>query len=519
MILLTGMQSACAPVHITSYPQPTYDPFEPITQNDNQVITNDVILTDQPTQTPSGPTPTRVPVEPTLHRTADPNSLLDTPTPDLPHVQPTPRRFDEHYIVRPGDTLGALAEYYGLNLDTLIEANNILDPSSLEVGTDLIIPAPEAGDQGPGFKIIPDSELVFSPSNALFNVDGFITNQPGYLSSYSEDINGEILTGSEIIDRVAQNYSINPRLLLAILEHQSKWVTDPDPDELLFPIGKVDSFRTGLYLQLTWTANALNRGYYLWRVNGLPGWSFSDGKYATPNPNLNAGTAAVQNFFADLDDSEKWSQDVGGIGLFLSYWVLFGNPFNYAYEPVLPEGLEQPSMNLPFESGEIWSFTGGPHGGWDSGSSWAALDFAPPGDTSTCLASGSWVTAIADGLILRASNGAVLQDLDNDGYEQTGWTVLYMHIDSYGRIQPGQYIYAGNRIGHPSCEGGLANGTHVHLARRYNGEWIPADGAIPFILDGWESEGNGIEYDGYLKRDEEMVEAWDGVLETNQITR
>jgi len=199
--------------------------------------------------------------------------------------------------------------------------------------------------------------------------------------------------------------------------------------------------------------------------------------------------------------------------------VLFGNPFNYTYEPLLPVKLDQPTMHLPFEVDEIWSFTGGPHGGWDSGSGWAALDFAPPGDTSTCLPSESWVTAVVDGLILRATNGAVLQDLDNDGYEQTGWTVLYMHIDSDNRVEPSQYVYAGDRIGHPSCEGGLANGTHVHLARRYNGEWIPADGAIPFEMDGWVSEGNGIEYDGYLKRDLEMVEAWDGVLEANQIAR
>ena len=507
------------PVQITAYPQATYDPFEPIAPNENQVIKNEVISTYQPTNTPSGPTPTRVPVEPTLRLTADPNQPLETPTPDLPHIQPTPRRSDEHYTVRPGDTLGAIAEYYGLNLDTLIEANNILDPSSLEVNTDLIIPAPEPGIQGPGFKIIPDSELVFSPSNALFDMQDFIASQPGYLSTYSENVNGEVLTGSEIVERVAQNYSINPRLLLSILEHQGKWVTNPEPDDVLFPMGKVDSFRTGLYLQLTWAANTLNRGYYLWRVNGLSGWSFSDGKYATPDPSLNAGTAAVQNFFADIDDSKKWATDVSGVGLFLSYWVLFGNPFNYTYEPLLPVKLDQPTMHLPFEVDEIWSFTGGPHGGWDSGSGWAALDFAPPGDTSTCLPSESWVTAVVDGLILRATNGAVLQDLDNDGYEQTGWTVLYMHIDSDNRVEPSQYVYAGDRIGHPSCEGGLANGTHVHLARRYNGEWIPADGAIPFEMDGWVSEGNGIEYDGYLKRDLEMVEAWDGVLEANQIAR
>jgi hypothetical protein len=33
----------------------------------------------------------------------------------------------------------------------------------------------------------------------------------------------------------------------------------------------------------------------------------------------------------------------------------------------------------------MWSFTGGPHGGWDSGSAWSALDFAPPGEGAGCV--------------------------------------------------------------------------------------------------------------------------------------
>jgi murein DD-endopeptidase MepM/ murein hydrolase activator NlpD len=130
------------------------------------------------------------------------------------------------------------------------------------------------------------------------------------------------------------------------------------------------------------------------------------------------------------------------------------------------------------------------------------------------------VVAVANGLILRAEDGAVVQDLDNDGYEQTGWTVLYMHIDTNERVQPGTYIYAGERIGHPSCEGGVSNATHLHLARRYNGEWIPADGNLPFNLDGWVSSGSGVEYDGKLTRGGSVIEAWEGVFEgLNQISR
>jgi murein DD-endopeptidase MepM/ murein hydrolase activator NlpD len=136
------------------------------------------------------------------------------------------------------------------------------------------------------------------------------------------------------------------------------------------------------------------------------------------------------------------------------------------------------------------------------------------------VTSDAWVVAAANGVIVRAENGAVIQDLDNDGYEQTGWDILYMHIETRDRVQPGTYVVAGERIGHPSCEGGVSNGTHVHLARKYNGEWIAADGNLPFNLDGWISSGNGVEYDGYLTRGGTQLEAMEGVFDgINQISK
>jgi len=59
----------------------------------------------------------------------------------------------------------------------------------------------------------------------------------------------------------------------------------------------------------------------------------------------------------------------------------------------------------------------------------------------------------------------------------------------------------------------------VNYSRRYNGEWIPADGPIPFVLDGWVSQGLGTEYDGTLTRGNVTIEACDCRGPDNQIAR
>jgi LasA protease len=450
-----------------------------------------------------------------------PGEPILTPTPDSSHAVPKVRTDPEVYTVQSGDTLMEIANRYSISLEEIAEANEMLDPNVLEVGQMLNIPVATPLAPGPDFKIIPDSELVNGPYNILFNIEDFVQNSGGFLASYKEEVDDQSLSGAQIVERVALDYSVNPRLLLAILERQSGWLTDPAPKKIAktYPIGLADPSREGLYSQLNWAANNLNRGFYLWRVNGAGSWLLSDGSVVPIAPGINAGTAAIQQMYALLYGPESWKAAVSEQGLFATYTGLFGYPFDYAIEPPLPPGLTQPPMQLPFEPGLRWSFTGGPHGAWGDGSAWAALDFGPPGEAVGCVPSDDWVTAVADGLIVRTGDGAVLQDLDGDGFEQSGWVVLYMHVDSRDRVQVGAMLKAGDRVGHPSCEGGVSTGTHLHIARKYNGEWIPADQGIPFVMDGWVSQGAGKEYDGYLVRSGQKIEAYAGNSPENEIER
>jgi LysM repeat protein len=519
-LLLTCLLVSCTSAESTPAVFPTYDPFLPINNEKPQTTDSSISITSSPTITPTRePTPTRAPanVPPFFGTTSQ---IQTTPTPDPARVLPTPRQNVDEYVVQFGDTLGDIALRYGISVQALMQANNMTDPNLLAVGQVLIIPAPNPIGLGSSLKLIPDSELVYGPATIYFDMNEFIQSQNGYLESYAEDVNGTILSGAQIVELVATNYSVNPRLLLAILEYQSGWVTNPTPFNTSYPMGLLDENRYGLYRQLAWAANTLNRGYYLWKVNALSTYILSDGQVIPIDPTINAGTAAMQYFFSQLSDLGAWQIDVGASGVIVTYFVFFGNPFNYAVEPLIPQNLSQPEMQLPFRAGESWYFTGGPHGGWDAGSAWAALDFAPPDNTDGhCGVSPNWVTAMASGLIIRASDGAVAQDLDNDGYEQTGWVILYMHVAEQDRVRPNEYVFVNENIGHPSCEGGISNATHLHVARKYNGEWISADGSIPFNLSGWVSSGDGIQYNGFLTRGSQTVEAWDSANAFNLIAR
>jgi murein DD-endopeptidase MepM/ murein hydrolase activator NlpD len=412
------------------------------------------------------------------------------------------------YYSQPGDSLIAVASHFGVDISEIksnieLPIKNLIDP-----GTFMMIPNKILEETTESVQIMPDSEVVFSPSAIDFDVQNYISDAGGYINRYKEYLESTKTTsGGDIVKRQAIENSINPRLLLGLLEYHSNWITD-EPSNLAnndYPLGYVDLNHVGLFRQFMLAAADLSVGYYGWRSGTLTELKFNDGRSLRIAPDLNAGTVAILYYFSKHKNIADWQAVVDpNEGFMKLYKSMFGDPWIRAQkvEPLFPPGTTQPALSLPFYPSETWSLTWGPHSAWEvEGGALAALDFAPGDEHSTpCYQSDSWVLSSASGQVVRSGNGLVVLDLNNDGYEQTGWDLMYLHIATKDRVPLGTWLNKDDRIGHPSCEGGRANGTHIHFARKFNGEWIVADGPLPFDLSGWIAHAGNTPGEGTLTK-------------------
>ena len=426
------------------------------------------------------------------------------------------------YIAQAGDTLSGLATHFNTTVAEILEANPIIPSgaTTLPPGMPMQIPIYYRSFWGSPYQIIPNSLFVNGPMQVEFDTRAFVNDQPGWLKGYTAYAAGANRTGAEIVEYVGQTFSISPQLLLAVLEYQTGALSKgsmPQSVDDLYPLGYQSRMHQGLYLQLVWAANRLNNGYYGWQTGHLTTLDLPDGTIEHPDPWQNAATVALQYYFSLHSTKTVYQYAIGPDGLARTFQELFGDPW-LDVQPHIPGSLQQPELRLPFEGGKTWAYTGGPHTGWGTGEPWAAIDFAPPSDVTGCSPSNEWNTAVADGVVARTDKGVLELDLDGDGDLRTGWVIFYLHIATVDRAPVGTVLTAGQPLGHPSCEGGTSTGTHIHIARKYNGEWIPADGHIPFNLEGWIAHNGEEIYRGTLTRFSKTVVASTNATKASYVT-
>jgi len=99
---------------------------------------------------------------------------------------PTLRTSEDEYTVQSGDSLAQIALLNQVSVKQILERNDIKDPNLIIPGQVLIIPPASANEQATSFKIIPDSELVYSPSAKDFDTESVVWQFNGKLRRYEE---------------------------------------------------------------------------------------------------------------------------------------------------------------------------------------------------------------------------------------------------------------------------------------------------------------------------------------------
>ena len=486
----------------TSTPAPAVVPSDTPTLPGPFVVEETVTATPAPTFTAeASPTP-------------EVAAVIFESTPTATVTAPTPNPTILYYS-QSGDWLPAVARRFGVEVSEITSPKVLPQSGMLDTGTLLMIPdrRDPTAQYVPAIQMIPDNEVVLSATSLDLDVPTYVKEAGGFLASYREYLKSTGWTsGAGVIERIAYENSVNPRLLLAMLDYEARWVrgTPENKFRIEYPLGHENYRNKGMFLQLSWGSNQLSQGYYGWRSGTLTEIEFRDGEKLRLDPTLNAGTVALMYFFSRSHSLNEWLRIMDQTSGFASFYQsMFGDPWSRAERMGLlfPPGFSQPEMQLPFELDSPWAFTGGPHSAWEHDGPLAALDFAPAASKTGCNSTPTWILASAPGLVVRSGNGIVVVDLDGDGKEQTGWNLLYLHVAGEDRVTKGTWVEMNDPIGHASCEGGISTGTHLHIARKYNGEWMIADGPVPFNLSGWNAVAGEKPYEGKLVKGNRVITA------------
>lgn len=324
-------------------------------------------------------------------------------------------------------------------------------------------------------------DLRFSsePNLTVPAVQALLDAQPGPLKSVLITVGDRNQGVAEVVVGQAYLYSLNPKLLLALLEFQQSLLTNPAPDintiDWAMKFQGEDEKWRGLYGQIRWAGRELRRG-----VRDFP--YVTELQYKDENvkgpipPGLNAASYAVVRVLARTMTPEELQRVLDDGSFVALYSRLFEDPRQTLAalpppaQPFLRSPLPKPTYitsffdhDLPFLSpnGSLVSWWGrretevsyDGHDAWDYG-------LRPP-DPILAAAAGTvvWAGNSDDGCGIPA-RGVVLD-------HGNGYRTLYWHLSEI-TAQLGQTVNAGDQLGIVGATG-CVTGPHLHFQTQYLG--------------------------------------------------
>ncbi|NJN16328.1 MAG: peptidoglycan DD-metalloendopeptidase family protein [Oscillochloris sp.] len=363
-------------------------------------------------------------------------------------------------------------------------------------------PTPEPRDP-----IFDPRRISYAHNFALDEIQAYLDERGSVLATVRFQVGDRSMSFAHVLTGISSLYSINPALLLALLELHGGLVTNgqPSADALGFAMGyRADNGnRRGLNSQVRWAARELRyavRDYdaAVRAIAPLPPLRFADGSSQEVSSEMAFSRYVLGRILAPTTSP-------GNLGprmdqLVSTYTRLFHDPrdppgdWPAPAEPFLTSPMDQPARitsffdhNTPFlrVNGSIDTFWGRSetdvafaydgHTGWD-------YAMAPP----------ERVIAAAPGKVIFAGNSddgcatparAVIIDHGN------GYRSLYWHLYRIS-VEPGQQIERGAEVG-IAGESGCAIGAHLHLQIQYLGRDVDPYGWCSPNPDPWATSPAG----------------------------
>ncbi len=325
---------------------------------------------------------------------------------------------------------------------------------------------------------------VAAPASAQgLNVQRFLDGQPGVLKTYRD---GQY-TVAQAIEAYASYYSLNPRILLTLLELEQRLLTDakPSAERLSKPFGP--SGPEGFIKQIEWAVREIRSGFGPYTT--APVVRFVDGGSVTLDVKQEASLLAVARFLAQGRTEARWRSLIDG------YAPLYAKLWGKEPEPPTPTpAATRPFLGLPWPAGvEMIHSSYFDHvyptvdRGADDNS--FIVNYLGRGNLSYNTHDGhdyyfpqqpigTPILAAAPGVAYAYStpgNGVVIRH----GGEYAGYETVYWHLDQFAIIFQGKIdngvgvrVEAGTPLGVSGKSGFTDGGAHLHFEVRHNGKQV-----------------------------------------------
>jgi murein DD-endopeptidase MepM/ murein hydrolase activator NlpD len=345
-----------------------------------------------------------------------------------------------------------------------------------------------------------DRRLTYEPGFYAIQIQAFLDGQPGPLKGIIVPVGDRRHTFAEALTGQAVYYSVNPKIILALIELQSGLISESQPtaDQFAWAVGfrGDNGRRRGLQAQVRWAVKEMlyARRDYPQRV----ALTFAGGHMAPPSEGMTLAEYVLARVLAPTTVPERLPVLMERFRA--TYTRLFDDPrispadWSSPSPPFLtrPIGKVVPTTSFfdhggPFlmrnsrdgvttywgrvETDPIFAYNG--HDGWD----YAA---APP----------ERALAAADGVVVFAGNAddgcatrAVVIDHEND-YRTLYWHLHRVDVAIGERVARGQSI---GIIGNTGC----SSGPHLHFGVQYLGRNTDPYGWCGEGDDPWEMHPAG----------------------------